>query len=258
LFYAGLILLPLMMPLILSAQTPWQSIHVLPAADIASHFKTPPPEYGMTVWWGWDGLITAEVISRDLDAFRARGIRVVTIEAGYGMKDPYLSPGWFGTIKLAIEQAKQRGMRVWLVDEGKYPVNYDVIGQSYYPWWHGTLNDLRDNLIFMSKTYDKDIMIVEAAYNWAPAEYLNSPAPFPESPEGQKEFLEEVNRAVMATPNGRGIGVFYWEPGVAPRSRGGSAGGRGFFGPDGNALPVMTVFDKFTRGRPQQPAKKMQ
>jgi arabinogalactan endo-1,4-beta-galactosidase len=139
-----------------------------------------------------------------------------------------------------------------------YHVNYEVIGQSYYPWWHGTLNDLRDNLIFMSKTYDKDIMIVEAAYNWVPAEYLNSPAPFPESPEGQKEFLEEVNRAVMATPNGRGIGVFYWEPAVVPRSRGGSAGGRGFFGLDGNALPVMTVFDKFTRGRPQQPAKKMQ
>jgi hypothetical protein len=121
---AGLTLLPLMMPRVLSAQAPWQSIQVLPAADIAGHFKTPPPEYGMTVWWGWDGPITAEVISRDLDAFLARGIRVVTIEAGYGMKDPYLSPGWFETIKLAVEQAQQHGMRVWLVDEGKYPSGF--------------------------------------------------------------------------------------------------------------------------------------
>jgi len=135
-----------------------------------------------------------------------------------------------------------------------YHVNYDVIGQSYYPWWHGTLNDLRENLIFMAKTYDKDIIVAETAYNCAPAEYRNSPAPFPESPEGQKEFLEEVNRAVMATPNGRGIGVFYWEPGVAPRSREGRLGGRGFFDQNGNALPVMTVFDKFTRGRPEKPA----
>lgn len=133
-----------------------------------------------------------------------------------------------------------------------YKVNYDVIGQSYYPWWHGSLNDLRENLIFMANTYDKDIMVVEAAYNWAPAEYRTSPAPYPESPEGQREFLEEVNRAVMAAPNGRGVGIFYWEPAVAPRSGRGAVGGRGFFGPDGNALPVMTVFDKFTRGKPLQ------
>ena len=131
-----------------------------------------------------------------------------------------------------------------------YHVNYDVIGQSYYPWWHGSLLDLHENLIFMARTYDKDIIVAEAAYNWAPAEYLNSPAPFPETPEGQREFLEAVNREVMATPNGRGIGVFYWEPGVAPRSRAGRTGGRGFFGPDGNALPVMTVFDIYTRGKP--------
>jgi len=136
-----------------------------------------------------------------------------------------------------------------------YRVNYDVIGQSYYPWWHGSLLDLHENLIFMAKTYDKDIIVAEAAYNWAPAEYLNSPAPYPESPEGQKEFLEAVNREVMATPNGRGIGVFYWEPGVAPRSRGGQGGGRDFFGADGNALPAMTVFDKYTRGRPVRPVR---
>jgi hypothetical protein len=121
---AGLILLLLLLPLVICAQAPWQSIQVLSAADIASRFKTPPPEYGMTVWWGWDGSITAEVINRDLDAFLARGIRVVTIEAGYGMKDPYLSAGWFETIKLAVAQARQRGMRVWLVDEGKYPSGF--------------------------------------------------------------------------------------------------------------------------------------
>jgi arabinogalactan endo-1,4-beta-galactosidase len=131
-----------------------------------------------------------------------------------------------------------------------YRIAYDVIGQSYYPWWHGTLYDLHENLAFMARTYDKDIIVVEAAYNWAPAEYLNSPAPFPENPEGQRQFLEEVNREVMSAPNGRGAGVFYWEPAVAPRSRGGLTGGRGFFGPDGNALPVMNVFDRFTRGKP--------
>ena len=45
------------------------------------------------------------------------------------------------------------------------------------------------------------------------------------------------------TPHGRGKGIFWWEPAVpaaANRSR-------GMFDDDGNALPVITVFDKFTR-----------
>src|SRR5450759_268439 len=46
-----------------------------------------------------------------------------------------------------------------------YRVNYDVIGQSYYPWWHGSLLDLRENLAFMANEYGKDIIVVETAYN---------------------------------------------------------------------------------------------
>jgi arabinogalactan endo-1,4-beta-galactosidase len=123
-----------------------------------------------------------------------------------------------------------------------YHVNYDVIGQSYYPWWHGSLNDLRENLILTAREYRKDIIVVEAAYNWTPGNYRGKPAPFPETPEGQKEFWEEVNRAVQAAPDGRGIGVFWWEPAVE-----GGLRSRGFFDQNGNALPVITVFDKFTR-----------
>jgi len=123
-----------------------------------------------------------------------------------------------------------------------YGIDYDVIGQSYCPWWHGSLNDLRENLIFMANEYHKDIIVVEAAYNWKPAEYRNKLAPFPESPEGQRQFLNEVNRMVQATPLGLGKGVFWWEPAVTgPLNR------RGFFDDNGNALPVLTVFDKYTR-----------
>ena len=131
----------------------------------------------------------------------------------------------------------------WFFDKlNSYHVNYDVIGQSYYPWWHGSLNDLRENLILTAREYQKDIMVVEAAYNWTPGNYRTRPAPFPETPEGQKQFMEEVNRVVQETPDGRGIGVFWWEPAVE-----GGLRGRGFFDKDGNALPVITVFDRFTR-----------
>jgi len=123
-----------------------------------------------------------------------------------------------------------------------YDVPYDVIGQSYYPWWHGNLNALRQNLEFMANEYHKDIVVVETAYNWQPGNYLGKPAPFTESAEGQREFLDEVNRAVMATPNGHGRGVFWWEPAVK-----GDLAIRSFFDQQGNVLPVVTVFDRFTR-----------
>jgi len=103
-----------------------------------------------------------------------------------------------------------------------YKVNYDVIGQSYYPWWHGSLNDLREELLSTIKAYGKDVIVVEAAYNWTPGNYRNKPGPFPETPEGQRAFWEEVNRTVQAAPDGKGIGVFWWEPAVA-----GGTGARG-------------------------------
>ena len=102
--------------------------------------------------------------------------------------------------------------------------------------------DLRENLSFMATEYKKDIIVVEVAYCWRPAEYKQRNGPFAETPEGQKEFLDEVNRMVLSTPSQRGIGVFWWEPAVAGPLR-----SRGFFDDDGNALPVLNVFDRFTR-----------
>jgi arabinogalactan endo-1,4-beta-galactosidase len=123
-----------------------------------------------------------------------------------------------------------------------YDVPFDVIGQSYYPWSHGSLPDLRENLAFMADAYHKDIIVVEAAYNWRPTEYKNKEAPFPETPEGQRQFLEQVNRIVLETPHGLGKGIFWWEPAVT-----GGLRSRGHFDDDGNALPVLTVFDEFRK-----------
>lgn len=128
-------------------------------------------------------------------------------------------------------------------------VNCDVLGQSYYPWWHGSLLDLRETLNFMARTYHKEVMVVEVAYCWRPTEYHEHPAPFPESPEGQRDFLAAVHEILLQVPEGLGTGIFWWEPMVAPRP--GSAGGlrnRGMFDEDGNALPVIGVFDRWARG----------
>jgi len=146
-------------------------------------------------------------------------------------------------IMIHIDRGGDKAGTQWFFDKlNSYGVTYDVIGQSYYPWWHGSLLDLRENLEFMAERYQKDIIVVEAAYNWRPTEYTRKPAPFPESPEGQKTFLEEVNRIVLSTPHGRGKGLFWWEPalGTGPKSR-------GMFDENYNALPVITVFDSWTR-----------
>ena len=104
--------------------------------------------------------------------------------------------------------------------------------------------DLRETLNFMATTYDKDIILVEVAYCWKPIEYKTQSAPFPETPQGQREFLEEVNRIVMQTPNNRGKGLFWWEAAVD-----GHLIRRSLFDDEGNVLPAISVFDRFTRGK---------
>jgi arabinogalactan endo-1,4-beta-galactosidase len=125
-----------------------------------------------------------------------------------------------------------------------YGIDFDIIGQSYYPWWHGSLMDLHENMAFMAKTYKKPIMLVEVAYCAEPAEYTQKPGPFPETPEGQRQFLEEVTRIVLNAPDNLGQGIMWWEPATAGL---GHVGARDFFDEEGNVLPVINVFDKYTR-----------
>jgi len=117
-------------------------------------------------------------------------------------------------------------------------VNFDVIGQSYYPWWEGSLDDLRANLAFMAHEYRKPIIVVETAYSWRPDNYVKKPGPFPETPEGQRAFLQALTQVVAATPDGLGRGIFWWEPAVrGPLAR------RGLFDDRGDSLPALNVFD---------------
>jgi len=150
-------------------------------------------------------------------------------------------------IMIHVDCGGNREKTRWFFDKlNTYDIPYDVIGFSYYPWWHGSLTDLRENLAFASRTYGKDVIVVETAYYWRPnRETADRPEPFPETPAGQRQYLEELTRTVMDTPEGRGKGVFWWEPAVT-----GGLSGRGFFDDQGQALPVLSAFDSLTR--PQQ------
>ena len=86
-------------------------------------------------------------------------------------------------------------------------VDFDVIGQSYYPNWHGTLQNLRDNLRETIQRYHKDVMVVETAYpsrDTHPSPAAAKNMIWPQTPEGQKQFLADVIKTVREAPEGMG------------------------------------------------------
>ena len=118
-------------------------------------------------------------------------------------------------------------------------VPFDVIGQSYYPWWQGSLDELRRNLAFTANRYKKQIIVVEPAYDWREGEkFSGRKPPFPETPEGQRDFLTALVKVVKETPGGLGKGVVWWEPMAE-----GAIAKRGLFDDQHNALPAVHVFD---------------
>jgi arabinogalactan endo-1,4-beta-galactosidase len=129
-----------------------------------------------------------------------------------------------------------------MIDAG---VEFDMIGQSYYPNWHGTIENVRQTLRETAARYKKDIVIVETAYPWKNAEYWagRKNMAWRISPAGQKQFLAELVKTVRETPDGRGVGVVWWHPeSVAIQGRGAWQGGAmALFDNDGNALPAIDV-----------------
>ena len=116
-------------------------------------------------------------------------------------------------------------------------LKFDVIGLSYYPYWHGDLPTMQSNLSKLALRYRRPIIVVETAYNWTPGRAGKS-QDFPETPQGQLAFLRAVDAAVRAIPKGLGQGVFWWEPAAE-----GGLRGRSFFDNDGNVLPVIAALD---------------
>jgi len=117
-------------------------------------------------------------------------------------------------------------------------VPFDVMGLSYYPFWHGDTVHLRATLHDLALKYRRPIVVVETAANWTPSGD-GMKKEFAETPEGQRDFLAAVDAAVRAIPQGLGAGVFWWEPAVPP----GPIAGRGLFDEQHRALPALGVFD---------------
>lgn len=102
----------------------WQEMQSPTAAQVASAWKAPPPEYGPEPYYGLNGSISTEQIERDLDTLHGLGFQAVTVQAGYNTPFEYLSPAYFAFFSTFVAEAKKRNMRVWIVDDAGYPSGF--------------------------------------------------------------------------------------------------------------------------------------
>lgn len=125
-------------------------------------------------------------------------------------------------------------------------VPFDVIGESYYPWWHGDLAALSNCLNNAAQRYHKPIVVAETAYPWTnsvPASY-NPNLGIPMTSTGQDEFTVALASIVKGIPGGLGAGIFWWGTEYVHVNGYNLASfdKTSFFDFNGNALPVVGVF----------------
>ena len=122
------------------------------------------------------------------------------------------------------EQAGMLSNRAKKLDN--YGVDYDVFACSYYPFWHGTLENLTTVLKEVADTYDKKVMVAETSWAFTLEEgdgtgntvgvgSNDSVGGYEFSAQGQASEIAGVIQAVKDVGK-KGIGVFYWEPAWIP------------------------------------------
>lgn len=128
--------------------------------------------------------------------------------------------------------------------------DFDLIGLSYYPFWHGTFGELKETLHKLIIDYQKPIMIVETAHAWRKSangfidESQERIAGVEATPKGQKKVLDMVMNIVASLPNQMGQGVYYWEPICVPQpGEGGWAENMGLLDEEGRVLEGIRGFE---------------
>ena len=161
-------------------------------------------------------------------------------------------------------------------------MDFDYIGLSYYPFWHGTLEDLKNNMHSLAARYRKDMIVAEVSMGFTMEDYaayeklspeqrmgmatkpaLVEKVPYPMTPEGQSQFMQDLMELIRDVPENRGKGFVYWEPAWIPvpgcgwatqaaldytgeKGPGGNEwANQALFDYDGNALPALKTIRDF-------------
>lgn len=145
--------------------------------------------------------------------------------------------------------------------------DFQMIGLSYYPFWHGTLADLQNNMNDLAVRYGKDLVVAEVSTGFTMEDYgkyeklspenrkgyatkpeLAAKVPFPMTKEGQADFMKAFFDVINQVPEGKGRGFFYWEPAWIPVPGSGWANEAALRyieekGPGGNEWANQALFD---------------
>lgn len=94
-------------------------------------------------------------------------------------------------------------------------IDFDIIGLSYYPFWHGYLPDLKSALLNLKTEFpDKKVQIVETAYNFQywPTSGINydTRPTWSNTIDGQYKFIKDLISALSSYSNVNGL--YYWFP----------------------------------------------
>lgn len=125
-------------------------------------------------------------------------------------------------VVIHVESPQKKTLTTWSDNLEKYNVDYDILGTSYYPYWHGTLSNLKDEISYVKTKHGKDAMVVETSYaytledsdGWANTvregnndDSADATEPF--TVQGQATYIRNLINAVNEAG---GLGVYYWEP----------------------------------------------
>jgi len=98
-----------------------------PAVDSATArqlFANPPVEYSTGMLWVWNDLLDERQIRETLRDLASQGVRQPYVHPRPGLMTPYLSPEWFRLWKIAVDESKKLGLKLWIYDENSYPSGF--------------------------------------------------------------------------------------------------------------------------------------
>ncbi len=125
--------------------------------------------------------------------------------------------------------------REWFDNFMQRGEDFQIIGLSYYPFWHGTLDMLEYNMNDIAKRYGKDLIVAEVSMGYTMEDYkeyeklsdeerkgyatrqeLVEKIEYPMTVQGQYDFMEDFLNRISHIADNKGRGFFYWEPAWIP------------------------------------------
>ena len=157
-----------------------------------------------------------------------------------GIEDAAGSP--MPAIVVHIDRGGDWGGTQWFFDHLlQQQVPFDIIGESYYPFWQGSLDNLRNCLTNTAARYSQPLIVAETAFPYA---YSTNIYGIPASTNGQVQYVVALAQVLTGVPAGKVIGAFWWGA-EYQHLDGFNFGGwenRSLFGGGGHLLPVAEAF----------------